>query len=246
MRAPLIGITSLRDQNPEGYYRTCMSEAYSTALIQTGGMPILIPSGIAKCRPLELISRLDGILFSGGGDIGPSRYKNHSNPALEGVDLDRDDLEIQILNASIQIEIPFLGICRGLQLINVALGGTLYQDLLDERLGSIRHQYYPGWPRDHRAHSVEIVPGSSLENIFQTRRLEVNSLHHQGIKDIAPRLQASAFASDGLVEAIELSAYPFGIAVQWHPECLLNEAGTRRLFQSFVAASQRYADQKAG
>ena len=134
--------------------------------------------------------------------------------------------------------VPFLGICPGLQLINVGLGGTLYADIAAQRPGALRHDYYPDYPRDYLAHAVEIRTGSRLAGILGDARVEVNSLHHQGIDRLAPGLTSVASAPDEIVEAVELPEHRFGLAVQWHPEWLGEHAPMRALFQDFVRAAE--------
>jgi putative glutamine amidotransferase len=140
---------------------------------------------------------------------------------------------------------PVFGICRGLQVINVALGGTLYEDLDDQFPNALKHDYYDDQPRDYLAHTIRVETDSRLARILGSSSTEVNSLHHQGIRRLAPSLRASAFAPDGLIEATELLEYPFGLAVQWHPECLQAYAPMRHLFQAFVDAANNYRDGKA-
>ena len=236
MSVVLIGITVDRSLNRSGYPHFEIPEAYCDSIIKTGGTPILIPPDLPNNRLRELLNRLDGILFSGGGDIEPARYGSPEHPRVASVDPDRDRLEIELLHHVTRLEMPFLGICRGLQLINVAFGGTLYEDLTDQFSQKIRHDQFPTQPRDYLAHPVEIINDSRLAKIIGKSEIRVNSLHHQGIRRLADNLIASAYAPDGLVEGIEIPNYPFGLAVQWHPECLLTAP---------PAACQRYSVQAA-
>ena len=170
----------------------------------------------------------------GGGDIEPWRYASRPHPLVNSIDADRDQVEIDLLHQAVAAEVPTLGICRGLQLINVALGGSLYEDILDQHPGALEHQHFDNRPRDYRAHEVRIAPESKLGNILRQKRVAVNSLHHQGIRQLAPGLQPAAWAPDGIIEAVELSALPFGLAVQWHPEWLPQDDGMARLFSAFI------------
>jgi putative glutamine amidotransferase len=181
--------------------------------------------------------RLDGILFTGGGDVHPEQYGSQPHPLVDDVDSDRDRVEIHLLQRILGNGLPFFGICRGLQVINVALGGTLFEDILDQRPDSILHRYYPDWPRNHLAHGIQVEEGSRLGQILGESNLQVNSLHHQGIRELAAPLRASASASDGLVEAFELADHPFGLAVQWHPEWLQEHPPMQTLFRAFVQAA---------
>jgi putative glutamine amidotransferase len=177
----------------------------------------------------------DGLLLGGGADVDPARY-DRPRRSDAGVTLDpaRDDLDFSLLDAARRASIPIFGVCRGLQVINVALGGTLFQDLPRERPSRIPHAVRV--PKNFLAHPVSVAAGSRLESISSSRTFEVNSRHHQGIDRIAPGLSRSAEAPDGLIEAIEAEEGPFLVAVQWHPENLYASAPSRALFESFRAA----------
>lgn len=237
MADPLIGVTTYQGKNAQGYAIFGLLRAYIDALVQAGGIPVLIPASLKEEAAHCLFLRLDGILFTGGGDIAVDRFNGVSHPRVDGVDKERDSIELALLRTFIEGKKPFLGICRGFQLITVGLGGTLYTHIEDQKPGAQRHDYYPDFPRNYLAHNVKLENGSHLRNIFTENIISVNSLHHQGAKDIPGALNATAFAPDGLVEAVELPDHPFGVAVQWHPEWLTDQASTRRLFRSFVEAA---------
>jgi putative glutamine amidotransferase len=240
MAGPLIGVTPSRNARADGGSGAgdlSVPEAYLQALIEAGACPVVLPLGIAAQSVLELADRLDGILFSGGGDVDPARYADESGAPVHGVDADRDRVEIELLEAAVQRGLPFLGICRGIQVINVALGGSLYADIPSQLPGALKHDCYPDWPRDHLAHEVQIERGSRLARILDTPRPAVNSLHHQAVRQLAPGLRPLGHSPDGLVEAIELPNHPFGVAVQWHPELLTAFAPMRSLFLAFVEAA---------
>jgi putative glutamine amidotransferase len=236
---PMIGVTTYRDLTNQGYPRFSASEAYTTSLARAGAIPILIPLGLPQADILALLDRLDGLLFSGGGDIDPRAYGHPPHPLVKETDLDRDQLEFELLKATIQKGTPFLGICRGLQVVNVALGGTLYEDIREQEPHPIEHAYYPDYRREFLAHPVRVEPESHLAGILAGAEFQVNSLHHQGICQLAPGLSPTAHAPDGLVEAFELPDYPYGLAVQWHPENLQDQPSMRALFRSLVEASER-------
>jgi putative glutamine amidotransferase len=182
------------------------------------------------------LARLDGLLFSGGGDLDPATYGAPPHRLVAGVDLQRDAAELALARwASVEGR-PLFGICRGLQVLNVALGGSLYADV-SQHPGAIRHTYSPGFPTDLRPHDVRVEPGTCLADLLGAPRVAVNSLHHQASQSLAPGLVAAAFAPDGLVEAVELPGHPFALAVQWHPECLPGAPEMQRLFAAFVAAA---------
>ena len=206
--------------------------------MQAGGVPVLIPSELDESDWMELYLRLDGILLSGGGDIAVERYNGLPHPRTDGVDEARDALEFGLLNSAIKEGKPFLGICRGSQVVNVGLGGTLYTHVEDQHPDALKHDYFPNFSRNRLSHPVRVEEGSRLAEIVGEPVLQVNSLHHQGIKDLAPRLKPIAYAPDGLIEAVELSDHPFGLAVQWHPEWLTDQQPTRNLFKAFVNSAR--------
>jgi putative glutamine amidotransferase len=237
MTAPLIGIITSRQKNVYDQPEIALPETYVQAISQANGIPVLVPLGLPNEQLAELTSSLDGLLFSGGGDIETRRYGVDSTPRVKSVDKDRDRIEIRLVQDAVSIGLPFLGICRGLQVINVALGGTLYMDIADEQPEALKHDYFQDWPRDYLAHKVDIQPGSLLANVLGITYTQVNSLHHQAVKQPAPGLQVVAKAPDGIIEGIVLPDHPFGLAVQWHPECMPNHIAMQALFQAFVNAA---------
>jgi putative glutamine amidotransferase len=212
-------------------------QAYIDAIIQAGGVPVLIPSMLAAGGWKALYERLDGILLAGGGDIALEHFKGEEHPRIDGVDPQRDSVELDLFRAAADDGKPFLGICRGIQLVNVGLGGTLYTHVLDQHSNAIDHTY-PSNMRTVLVHEVKLEEGTRSAEIMGDPILKVNSLHHQGLKDVAPELQITGYASDGLVEAVELADHPFGLAVQWHPEWLTDQQPTRNLFKAFVEAAR--------
>lgn len=238
MATPIIGVTMTRMMSVYGYPLHIITEAYIRAITNAGACPVLIPLS-QPIKNLETIfAKLDGILFTGGGDVHPNQYQSAPHPLVDEVDIERDQIEIFLVKEAINKNLPFLGICRGIQVINVALGGTLYEDLLDQRPESLRHSYFPEMPRQYLAHEIRIESQSQLAQILGCSTAQVNSLHHQGIRLLAPGLYPSAYAPDGLVEACEYPGQRFGLAVQWHPEWLPTEASMPSLFEHFVAAAK--------
>jgi putative glutamine amidotransferase len=233
---PLVGIIGDHATNLYGQPVTELTEAYSRAIADAGGVPVLIPAVLDEASRSELLPRLDGILFSGGGDIEPLRYGEQHVGRLVDVHAPRDELELDLLHMAIERRKPLLGICRGCQLMNVGLGGTLYPDLRIEPGSAITHDL-PGNERDVLVHDVKIEEGSRLAKVVGETILRVNSHHHQGLKVIARDLHIAARAPDGLVEAVELPEHPFALAVQWHPEWLTNQQSTVNLFRRFVDAA---------
>jgi putative glutamine amidotransferase len=185
----------------------------------------------------EIASQFRGILLTGGGDIDPVLFDGEPHPNVYGIDAYRDTLEIALVNYCSSTNLPLLGICRGMQVINVALGGTLYTDIAAQLTGALRHPCYPAYPRDYLAHSVHMSVSTHITAITNQSQMMVNSMHHQGIKKLAPDLTMSAVAADGLVEAVEFMFHPFFVGVQWHPECLPNSPSDRAIFSAFIRAA---------
>lgn len=234
---PLIGVTAYQGRNEEGIPINAVLRAYLDAVLQAGGTPVLIPASMPANRLPNLCERLDGILFSGGGDIENSHFHGEPHPRITDVDAERDLLELSILVTFISGKKPILGICRGLQLVNVGMGGTLYTHIIDQMPEAQEHDFSSGFPRNFIAHSVTIKSGTRLAHILGETSLPVNSLHHQGVKNIPAGLEPTAFSPDGLVEAIEVKDHPYGIAVQWHPEWLMDQESSQKIFKSFIAAA---------
>ncbi len=236
MKIPLIGVTTSRLQTKYGFPAHAVGEMYVQSLANAGAAPLLIPLNLPEEHLEAILASLDGLLFTGGGDIHPTRYGAPEDGLSNSIDEDRDRVELYLFRRVVEDKLPFLGICRGFQLVNVGLGGTLFADILAQRPAASRHDYFPEFPRDLLAHGVTLAPGSRLRAILETDEVQVNSMHHQGLNDLAPGLTASATAEDGLVEGLELDDYPFGVAVQWHPEWLQAYGPMRNLFKVFVTA----------
>jgi len=218
-----------------------LKSSYVEAIIQAGGAPFLIPLE-ARDRVLRaLFEQADGILLTGGGDIHPRFFGQTPHPSLSGVQPARDELELTLARWSLEEGKPLLGICRGIQVMNVAAGGSLYQDIASQCPGAGQHDYYrDDSPRDFLAHQVRVEPDSRLARSLGTDWLSVNSFHHQALKEVPPPYRVVARAPDGIIEGIEAPDHPFALGVQWHPEELIaGQEAARRLFLSFVRACQR-------
>lgn len=209
-------------QKPRARYAS-INGTYPYSIMTAGGLPVIIPG--APCDDLPgldvaaaaFIARLDGILFSGGGDISPWLYGEQPSRAMSSMDLSRDQWELALYAAAARQGIPILGICRGCQVINVANGGTLYQDLPSQLREAGGHSF--DVPMDEPAHHIDIVPGSRLGRMFPTARVLTNSFHHQAIKDVASGFSVTARALDGVIEGIEADeSGRFIVGVQFHPE----------------------------
>lgn len=238
MGRPVIGLTTRNVRDSRDIPSVSLLRAYLDALVRAGGAPLLIPSGLDEDGLQALYGRLDGVLFTGGGDVALERFGGEPHPRVDEVDPERDAAEFTLLEAAARDGKPFLGICRGCQVVAVGLGGTLYTHIADQLPGALKHDYYPDWRRDHPAHPVRVEGGSRLAAILGAAELTVNSLHHQGARAVPAALRAVAHAPDGLVEALELPGHPFGLAVQWHPEWLADQLAAQDLFRAFSAACQ--------
>lgn len=244
-RRPLIGVTTQSLQAVEGIPPAfpaswVMNRMYLDALVRAGAAPILLPLLPEQPEVMRaLYERLDGLLLPGGVDIEPSNFGEAPHPLLRRTDPPRDVVELQLARWALEDGMPMLGLCRGLQILNIAAGGTLFQDVQAQRFGSQKHDYEPPeHTRDFLAHEVELVSGSRLHALVGAASAPVNSMHHQGIQRLGTGLTATAHAPDGLIEAIEGAGSAFAVAVQWHPESLEpNDDVSRALFREFVVAA---------
>lgn len=230
---PVVGVMPLWDEQKDSLW---MLPGYLDGLRHAGALPVILPLTTEPEELSQLLALCDGLLLTGGQDVSPALY---GEAPLEGLVCcpERDEMDRYALRLAMEQGKPVLGICRGLQLINVALGGTLWQDLPSQRPGEICHRQQP--PYDVPSHPVQIGPGTPLAQCLGTDLLPVNSCHHQGIKTAAPGLEIMGTAPDGLPEAVFLPDYPFLWAVQWHPEFLWQQDDpSRRIFRAFTAAME--------
>jgi putative glutamine amidotransferase len=239
MSTPIIGVSTGRISDPNIQRdQVAAPSSYLRAVLSAGGIPLLIPPRLTRDQLGETLARLDGLVLIGGGDIDPALFNGQPHPRVYDIDPERDFLDLTLARLAAERRIPFLGICRGIQVVNVALGGTLYTDIGDQLPGALRHDWYPNIPRNHLAHPVTVEAGSRLSGILGGTAFRVNSLHHQGVDRPAPALRATAWSPDELIEAVELDDHPFGVAVQWHPEWLQEHAPQRDLFSALVSAAK--------
>lgn len=203
-----------------GIERIYLNRFYVDSVERAGGVPFLLPIITSKEMIKAQVKEMDALVFSGGQDVDPSFYGEEPSPFLETVFLKRDHYEFAALRAALDLQKPILAICRGMQLINVAFGGTLYQDISYHFPGpTILHHQKNSWEKP--SHEVTIVPNTHLYSLVQTPSLPTNSIHHQAIKDLATGFQISARSSDGVIEAVER---PGILCVQWHPEIMAAES----------------------
>jgi putative glutamine amidotransferase len=243
-RKPLIGCTTYRkisDQSPPIDILGLMP-AYLDAIVAAGGVPVMIPLGLSDDDLREIIQQMDGILLPGGGDIEPSAYHGEGHPTVGSVDEDRDRVEFTVARTAVAQQKPLLSICRGLQVLNVALGGSLWQDVELLMPQAMHHEHHGSHPRNYLAHTVNIEPDSLLARQLGCTETAVNSLHHQGIQRLADSLRATAVAPDGLIEGVEVIGHPYAVGVQWHPENIIQNAPHMLgLFQGLVEAASQPA-----
>ncbi len=211
---------------------------YTRAIQRAGGTPVIIPPVMHETDWPVLLERLDGLLLSGGEDIAPARYGQPLESWTGLVDEERDYAELGLVRSWLELGKPVLAICRGHQLLNVALGGTLYQDIMTQVANALDHAYVPGRPMEDPVHDVDIQSGSALARILGGEHFAVNSAHHQAAWQPGHGLEIVAHAPDGIVEATELKNHPFCLSVQWHPEAMLKLSDTMLpLFDAFIAAA---------
>tara|TARA_B100001964_G_scaffold131914_1_gene145730 strand:- start:38 stop:769 length:732 start_codon:yes stop_codon:yes gene_type:complete len=237
MPRPLIGITMSRRKSSSGERDLYgVLYPYVEAVCGQGGLPMLIPLGLQMDELRDLYDRADGLVLSGGGDIHPEQYGDTLTELCTRIDPERDELEFALVRWAAAEGKPILAICRGIQSMNVALGGTLWRDLATELPNAAKHDCYPNYPRDQRTHSLSVTPDSRLAQLLQVTSVEVNSLHHQACREVAPEMRQVAIAPDGIVEAAEIPNHPYAVGVQWHPEWIQDTRDQQGLFAGLVNA----------
>ncbi len=243
-RRPVIGIATQTLPGVPGERQPCwlMGRSYIEELRKVGAVPWVIPLIPHDPDTLEeIFSRLDGVFITGGVDVDPTRYGEPKSALCGTTDPDRDAVEIALLQHALRRELPVLAVCRGIQILNVTCGGTLYQDVSAQVPAALKHDFFPTPEQPSRkylAHDITVKAGSRLGHILGDAVVPVNSMHHQAIKDLAPNLAATAYAPDGIIEGVEGTAGQYLIAVQWHPEELTEtQPGMARLFTTFADAA---------
>ncbi len=234
---PLIGIPCWQ-LNPSHELRPSFAlyQSYVNAFAAAGAAPVIIPLALDEQASRTIFDRVDAIVLAGGDDVNPARYDQAAYPKTEPPDDARDELEIKLTQWAVAQRKPLMAICRGLQVMNVAMGGTLIQDIQDLVPGALQHSYPYDAPelRGKSTHEVNIEPGSRLAKIFG-RCVDVNSFHHQGLGQIADGFKVVGQAPDGIVEAIESTDSELTFGVQWHPEDMYSTNETMlNLFKMFV------------
>lgn len=226
---PIIGVTSSFDNDKQ---QMLINMTYVRSVELAGGLPVILPVTEDKQMIAEMVDRVDGLLFTGGPDIDPQLFNEEPIPGQGGISPQRDLLDLELLRLALAKDKPVLGICRGIQVLAVAAGGTLYQDINSQMKGILKHgQDAPRW---YATHSVTVKPGTKLACIMEAPTLRVNTYHHQAIKDVPRDFVVSAEAEDGIIEAIESTKHRFVFGVQFHPECFYEARTFLPIFEALV------------
>ena len=238
---PLIGITAGTIQTAEkagAGFKYGQGHTYVDAVRMAGGIPVIIPIALSAEETRDVFERLDGIVFSGGNDLEPGLY-SHETLHAQDIDAPRDTHEVELMKLALTTHKPILAICRGMQLLNVVRGGTLYQDIIEEVPGAQNHDGHHKDQTGPLVHVLDVDPESQLANILGTVKVQSNSYHHQAVKNVGQGLRVNAKTSDGIIEGLEDMSQGYIIAVQAHPESLASRGREewQHLFESFVTAS---------
>jgi putative glutamine amidotransferase len=234
---PLVGLPTLAIPPGPKPPRFGINQSYVRALTAAGCAPVLIPLLDDEERLRAIYERLDGIVLPGGADVAPQEYGEEPIGDLNVVEALRDRTELTLARWAFADDLPTLGICRGQQVLNVALGGSLWQDLRHQGVTSVEHSDADGRARTALMHRVRLDPDSRLAQLIDETNIEVNSLHHQAVKTVAPPLKITGTSEDGVIESLESDDRRFLIAVQWHPEEIDGLPWIQRLFAGFARAA---------
>lgn len=240
-RVPVIVTSSASNDDSESHVpHFCLHKSYTNAIVEAGGMPLMAVAHGDHDAFAKLVNIMDALFLPGGADIQPTQYHEEPSCLLKAVNQDRDGLELALIKAAREKGVPILGICRGMQLINVAYGGSLYQHIADNTLPGVAHDNRDtSIPRHYVAHQVTITPDSLLSRVIDTDTIPVNSRHHQAVKHLGEGLTVSAVAPDGVIEAIEDTNHPFILGIQWHPEDLRgHHPHAEKIFHAFVESAR--------
>jgi len=240
--APLIGITGYRSLpfGPLARFTFNLNEPYVRAVQAAGGLPVVIPPVLKENELRELFMRLDGLLLSGGNDVDPAIFGQTRHPATRGVSDERDRAELALVRWALAEDKPMLAICRGIQVMNVATGGTLVQDIPAQIPDAAAHSFSDDTPRDYIAHTIAVEADTRLAHILGKTTVTTNSWHHQACKAPGQGIVYTAWAPDGVVEGAEAPGHRFAIGVQWHPEEMFHtRTDMLALFRALVEASEK-------
>lgn len=231
---PIIGITCITTDLAIG-----IGTSYINAIEHAGGTPVLLPLVRDNNCIEDFISLIDGLLLSGGVDVDPLFYGEEPVPAMGKIDVDKDYVEMALISTALKLDLPILGICRGIQVLNVAAGGTLYQDIYANPGKILKHRQDA--PGSYATHTLDVYESSKLMTIIKQTKIRTNSFHHQAVKEVAPGFITSAIARDNIIEGIESTSHRFVIGVQFHPELMWqNTPPVANLFSAFINATKAY------
>lgn len=236
MKRPFIGVTTSHDTEND---RLFINSTYLRAIRSAGATPVIFPMEVSEDELRDLTASVDGVLFTGGDDIHPFLYGEETNAKCGNISQQRDALEMSLVPLVMEFGRPILGICRGIQLLNTAMGGTLYQDIPSQFEADLSIAHRQPFAYKVPSHTVDVIPGTLLSRILgeDHASIAVNSMHHQAIKDLAPGLEVCGYAPDKMIEAVYAPDYPFLLGVQWHPEHLVStQQEAAKLFAAFVEA----------
>jgi len=236
LSAPVIGIPGYWHESEAilGHQATAVPDSYIRALLKIDAIPLIIP--VIQSRKIleQLFQMIDGLLLIGGPDLDPLHYHQAAHAGLRKVTPARDNMEMQVSLWALEANLPIMAICRGIQVLNVAAGGTLCQDIASQLPNAAKHDYYPDYPKDFLAHTVKPLHGSRLAGIIGDDEVSVNSLHHQAIDKLGQSLRPVAYSPDGIIEAVEGIDASWIVGVQWHPEWLVeSDQRMLNLFKAF-------------
>lgn len=236
MKRPVIGITASHDTEHDKLF---INSVYLRAIRNAGGIPMIFPMEVTEDDLRDLVTLTDGVLFTGGDDIHPFLYGEETDAKCGNVSQPRDSMEMALVPLVMEFGKPIFGICRGIQILNTAMGGTLYQDIPSQFKSELSIAHRQPFAYKVPSHTVDIPPGTLLSRILgeEHASIAVNSMHHQAIKDVAPGLEVCGYAPDKMIEAVYAPDYPFLLGVQWHPEHLTtSQPDAAKLFAAFVDA----------
>ncbi len=236
MKRPVIGITASHDTEHDKLF---INSVYLRAIRNAGGIPMIFPMEVMEDDLRDLVTLTDGVLFTGGDDIHPFLYGEETDAKCGNVSQPRDSMEMALVPLVMEFGKPIFGICRGIQILNTAMGGTLYQDIPSQFKSELSIAHRQPFAYKVPSHTVDITPGTLLSRILgeEHASIAVNSMHHQAIKDVAPGLEVCGYAPDKMTEAVYAPDYPFLLGVQWHPEHLTtSQPDAAKLFAAFVDA----------
>lgn len=238
MSRKIVGITCSSSQKQGENAKQFLNNPYALAVAAAGGIPVILPNIGGKVLIEGYLSAIDGLMLSGGVDVSPERFEQEAHPELGEVDLARDAMEFELIAAALKQDMPIFGICRGIQALNVAMGGTLYQDLPSQAPSAICHtQGDNKVPRNQPSHSITVNANTRLRAILGSETMKTNSFHHQALNNVAAGLVVTAHAEDGIIEAVEGPDYRYLVAVQFHPEeTAPTDSFSQKLFCAFVNA----------